>query len=438
MLMVLCGAVSARILRLMIRSQTPFRLPSPRLVPGLGAVLRGSILPAVLTVALAAAAAAAGLDDGVAAYQRGDYAAAQKVFEKEAATGDPRAQYNLGVMYLTGHGVERDAKAAMLWHRRAADQGLAVAQHGLGVLYYRGTGTARDPAAAAAWFRKAADQGLADAQYNLGVMYFNGEGVEENLAEVVKWISLAAGKGFADAQYRLGVMYQDGTGLPRDRNEAVKWFRLAAAGGNRGAAARVRALAARDAADAAVGKADAAGSPAARTTAAPPAPSLEASIQPAAAVAAPPIDPPPKAAGNTGNAGTTPSAHKRVPGSSQIATAGKKPIPEPATAPMGGTTAPSLPAAAIPPAPAGAWRVQLAAYRSAAMAQRAWARVRARHKEALERLSPVFERVDLGAKGVFHRLQAGPVADLAAAATLCQRLRLARQTCLVVAPAKGR
>ena len=109
---------------------------------------------------------------------------------------------------------------AMQWHRKAAEQGLAVAQHGLGVLYYRGTGVTQDYLEAAAWFRKAADQGLPNAQFNLGVMYFNGEGVRENLAEVVKWCgSMAIRERFSASAFvpdvlRHGVTFWNYVGEP--------------------------------------------------------------------------------------------------------------------------------------------------------------------------------------------------------------------------------
>ena len=69
----------------------------------------------------------------------------------------------------------------------------------------------------------------------------------------------------------------------------------------------------------------------------------------------------------------------------------------------------------------------------------AWARFEARHGAVLKGLSPHFERVDLGPKGVFHRLQAGPLADHAAAQALCTRIREAMpgQPCLVIAPRKS-
>jgi len=43
-------------------------------------------------------------------------------------------------------------------------------------------------------------------------------------------------------------------------------------------------------------------------------------------------------------------------------------------------------------------------------------------------------RVDLGEKGVFYRVQAGPLADAAAAERLCAELKERKQGCIVVKP----
>ena len=39
-----------------------------------------------------------------------------------AEKGDASAQYNLGLMYIRGHGVEQDFNEAFKWTKKAADQ----------------------------------------------------------------------------------------------------------------------------------------------------------------------------------------------------------------------------------------------------------------------------------------------------------------------------
>ena len=86
-------------------------------------------------------------------------------------------------------------------------------------------------------------------------------------------------------------------------------------------------------------------------------------------------------------------------------------------------------------APAESYRVQVAAVRSSEAAYGGWQRLQAQHKDLLGKLKLTVQRVDLGPeKGVFYRVQAGPLADKAAARDLCAKLSLRRVGCLIVRP----
>jgi TPR repeat protein len=78
----------------------------------------------VFTVLGDARASAGTLDDAVNADARGDYAKALRRIRPAANDGDAAAQFYLGTMYVTGHGVQQDYSAAALWFRKAAEQGL--------------------------------------------------------------------------------------------------------------------------------------------------------------------------------------------------------------------------------------------------------------------------------------------------------------------------
>jgi TPR repeat protein len=185
--------------------------------------------------ASATAALAGPLESGEAAYQRGDYEKAVRLFRVAAAQGDADAQFLLGAMYENGQGVEQDYAEALKWYRRAAAQGNAAAQLNLGVMYDNGQGVAQNYAEAVRWLRLSAAQGLARAQADLGVMYRDGQGVPQNYAEAVKWFRLAAMQGDANGRVNLGVAYTNGAGVTQDHAEAIKWYRLAAAQGDGGA-----------------------------------------------------------------------------------------------------------------------------------------------------------------------------------------------------------
>jgi len=158
-----------------------------------------------------------------------------QTLQTQAAQGDAKAQYFLGVLYAKGLEVPQDSREALKWFRLSAAQGNADAQSTLGAMYNHGTGVPQDSREAVKWFRLSAAQGNADAQYNLGVSYANGYGVPQDSAEALKWFRLAAAQGDAGGQYNLGLLYARGQGVHQDPKEALRWFRLSAAQEHMGA-----------------------------------------------------------------------------------------------------------------------------------------------------------------------------------------------------------
>ena len=151
-----------------------------------------SMLFAAFLLLCSAASFAGEYEDGVAAYNRGDYKTALALFTKAANKGDAKAQNNLGAMYDKGQGVPQDYNQAASLYLQAAEQGDAVAQNNLGLMYDKGEGVPQDYKQAVSWFRKAADQGDAKAQYNLGLMYYYGHAAPKDYVEALKWITIAA------------------------------------------------------------------------------------------------------------------------------------------------------------------------------------------------------------------------------------------------------
>jgi len=80
-------------------------------------------------------------------------------------------------------------------------------------------------------------------------------------------------------------------------------------------------------------------------------------------------------------------------------------------------------------------RIQLGAYRSAEAAESDWARLSAREQSLLGSLDHVIVRADLGERGIYYRLQTGPLNGLRAARTMCNKLKERELGCLVVRPA---
>jgi hypothetical protein len=159
-----------------------------------GAWARTTIVGLIFGAALGASAMAGPLEDGLAAYNRGDYTAALGAWLPLAERGDMDAQFNLGAMYQAGRGVRRDYPEAAKWYRKAAESGHAAAQFRLGDMYQQGLGLPQDDDEAFAWYHKAAEQGHAFAQYNLGLMYQRGQGAPQDFVQAYKWLYLAAAR----------------------------------------------------------------------------------------------------------------------------------------------------------------------------------------------------------------------------------------------------
>ena len=235
-----------------------------------------SVLAVALVLgALASPSAAGPVEDGSAAYERGDYATALRLLRAPAEAGNADAQLLLGIMYQDGEGVPKDAALAAQWIRKAAEQDNATAEFALGVMYHQAMGVPKDDAAAVRWLEKAAkevppavfalaklhedngnyaealkwyrllaSQGDADSQNDVGHMYETGRGVAQNYAEAAKWYRLAADQGNAEAQNNLGTLYAKGQGVPRDDVQAYMWFALSAAQDNAPAGENRKAAAA--------------------------------------------------------------------------------------------------------------------------------------------------------------------------------------------------
>jgi cell division protein FtsN len=83
------------------------------------------------------------------------------------------------------------------------------------------------------------------------------------------------------------------------------------------------------------------------------------------------------------------------------------------------------------PAEAGAFLAQLGAFPTRKAAESGWARLKASHPDVLGKLSARFEAVDLGDRGVWTRLQAGPFPARDQAAAVCSGIGAPERWCVV-------
>ncbi len=156
--------------------------------------------------------------------------------------------------------------------------------------------------------------------------------------------------------------------------------------------------------------------------------------EPPAAEAAPPPPPPPSAPAETKEkparkASVAPPPPPSAPAETKEKPARKASVAPPPRQAVASRTEASGRANRSRP------RIQLGSYRSAEEAERGWKRLSAREKPILGDLDPLVARADLGDRGIFYRLQAGPFESVKAARAACARLERRKLGCLVVRPA---
>ena len=146
-----------------------------------------------------------------------------------------------------------------------------------------------------------------------------------------------------------------------------------------------------------------------------------------------PVPPPPKITGS-GDGGSKPASASVGTAADETA-ATKLPPPVPL---VPKASAPSAVVQAERPSvqqiAKAVFRVQLGAYRSAEAAEGDWVRFSTLEESLLGPLDYLIVRADLGGKGVYYRLQAGPLDGPVAARAMCNKLQQRKLGCLVVRP----
>jgi TPR repeat protein len=154
-----------------------------------------------------------------------------------ASRASRRALYQLGRAYAAN----RQTPEAIAAWRKAADKGSSSAMVELGVLYGTGAGVEKDEAAARKLFERAAEAGNPRGVTNLAALS-GGSGASSDPARARELLAKAA-ESNAEAQYQLGLMLADGTGGPKDDFGARNLFEKAAAQNHAGALERMGAFA---------------------------------------------------------------------------------------------------------------------------------------------------------------------------------------------------
>lgn len=139
-----------------------------------------------------------------------------EAIKSKAEAGVVRSQYDLGVCYANGWGVEKDHFQAFYWWSKAAAKGDLFAICDLGNCYEKGNGTVPFAPMAMYYYLLAARQGFAEAQYNLGKAYTDGEIVAKDEIRALYWFTLAALQDHTQAQIQVGSIYEEGKVVERN------------------------------------------------------------------------------------------------------------------------------------------------------------------------------------------------------------------------------
>jgi len=111
--------------------------------------------------------------------------------------------------------------------RKLAEAGDADAQWQMGVRYHTGAGVQQDDTQAVQWFLRAAEQGHVDAQGSLGAYYWKGRGVPPDLSRAYFWSALAFARGDETSKSRLEGLASQMTSsqVAAARQQAEVWIR---------------------------------------------------------------------------------------------------------------------------------------------------------------------------------------------------------------------
>lgn len=161
-----------------------------------------------------------------------DQERAAALFKKAADAGNRSAMFELGVMYAYGRGVKKNyVKASKYlrlsrteealavldesieWWRPAAEAGIAEGEYQYGVCYINGYGVQSDFAEGYKWIYKAALRNHAKAIDAMAQIYENGLGVEPNADKAAYWKKI-----YCDVT---GTKMSD-VGLTREEQEVIE------------------------------------------------------------------------------------------------------------------------------------------------------------------------------------------------------------------------
>src|SRR5665648_68608 len=153
----------------------------------------------------------------------------------EAQNGNILAVYDLGRIYLSGLGVDKNLEVAHEYYVKAlagfkeveSQKPWKYTEYRIGKMIASGLGTEQDYQKAAEWFELSAEKKYKYAQYSLGSLYHRGQGVEQDLGKAFELYIKSAKQGFSYADFEVAKMFRDGVGTDKDESKSEQHFKKA-------------------------------------------------------------------------------------------------------------------------------------------------------------------------------------------------------------------
>ncbi len=183
---------------------------------------KGRAIALLIAGALAGAASAQTVKDGINAWQKGDFKAAVETWRPLADRGDPDALFNMAQAYRFGRGVPANLATAKSLLEKSATAGHVESQTTLGLLLLQGG----EQADALKWLEPAARAGERRALLVYGTALINGDGVTQDRALGYAFVHAAAAAGLPAAKKTLVEL--DKIIPPADRRKALDSHRVKA------------------------------------------------------------------------------------------------------------------------------------------------------------------------------------------------------------------
>ena len=126
------------------------------------------------------------------ALERGDYETASFYLSFFASNGDSVAQYNMGVLYRDGLGVEKNPKVALSWFYLAAQQRHMLSNFAIAKLMEKHSYLASRKKGRLHFLKEAAFLGHAVAPLEIGNFYYLRQETEFDLIRAMVWWILSS------------------------------------------------------------------------------------------------------------------------------------------------------------------------------------------------------------------------------------------------------